>query len=81
MANGNNGNQFRDDEVLVLDQIRDGKIVKNIFPKIGGRLRRAREENDQLSTTMEIIEYDEDLGVVASIQSTLKAPHHRGLLD
>jgi hypothetical protein len=48
MANGNNGNQFRDDEVLVLDQIRDGKMVKNIFPKIGGRLRLAHEENEQL---------------------------------
>jgi hypothetical protein len=40
MANGNNGNQFRDDEILVLDQLRDGKWVKNIFPKIGGSLMR-----------------------------------------
>jgi hypothetical protein len=28
--------------------LRDGKSVKNIFPKIGGRLRLAHEENDQL---------------------------------
>jgi hypothetical protein len=35
MANQTNGNQFRDDEILVLDQLRDGKWVKNIFPKIG----------------------------------------------
>ena len=39
MANGNNGNQFRDDEIIILEQLRDGKMVKNIFPKIGGRLR------------------------------------------
>jgi integrase len=39
MANNNNGNQFREDEILVLEQLRDGKMVKNIFPKIGGRLR------------------------------------------
>jgi len=54
MANGNNGNQFREDEVIILEQLRDGKMVKNIFPKIGGRLRLAHEENDQISITMEI---------------------------
>ena len=48
MANQTNGNQFRDDEILVLDQLREGKSVRNIFPKIGGRLRLAHEENDQL---------------------------------
>jgi len=49
MANENNGNQFRDDEVIILEQLRDGKMVKNIFPKIVGRLRLAHEEDDQLS--------------------------------
>jgi hypothetical protein len=29
--------------------------VRNIFPKIGGRLRLAHEENDQLSITTEFI--------------------------
>jgi hypothetical protein len=43
MANNTNGNQFRDDEIIILDQLRDGKMVKNIFPKIGGRLRLAHE--------------------------------------
>ena len=65
MANGNNSNQFRDDEIIMIDQLRDGKIVKNIFPKIGGRLRLAHEENDQLSVTTEIIKYDENLAVSA----------------
>ena len=37
MANQTNGNQFRDDEIIILDQLRDGKWVKNIFSKIGGR--------------------------------------------
>ncbi len=36
-------------------------MAKNIFPKIGGRLRLAHEENDQLSITTEIIKYDENL--------------------
>ena len=48
MVNETNGNQFRDDEIIILDQLRDGKMVKNIFPKIGGRLRLAHEENAQL---------------------------------
>jgi hypothetical protein len=72
MANQTNGNQFREDEVLVLDQIRDGKIVKNIFPKIGGRLRLAHEENDQPSITTEIIKYDENLAVVRATSTTMK---------
>jgi hypothetical protein len=59
MANNTNGNQFRDDEIIILEQLRDGKMGKNIFPKIGGRLRLAHEENDQLSITTEIIKYDE----------------------
>jgi hypothetical protein len=51
MANQTNGNQFREDEIIILDQLRDGKWVKNIFSEIGGRLRLAHEENDQLSIT------------------------------
>jgi len=72
MANNNNGNQFREDEIIVLDQSRDGKMVKNIFSKIGGRLRPAHEQNDQLSITTEIIKYDENLAVVKSVTSTMK---------
>ena len=72
MASNNNGNQFRDDEIITLDQLRDGKMAKNIFPKIGGRLRLAHEENDQLSITTEIIKYDENLAVVKAVISTTK---------
>jgi hypothetical protein len=71
MAN-NNGNQFRDDEITILEQLWDGKLVKNIFPKIGGRLRLAHEENEQLSITTEIIKYDENLAVVRAITTTMK---------
>ena len=37
MANNSNGNQFREDEIIILDQLRDGKWAKNIFAKIAGR--------------------------------------------
>jgi len=72
MANQTNGNQFRDDEIIILEQLRDGKMVKNIFPKIGGRLRLAHEENDQLSITTEIIKYDENVAVVKSVTTNMK---------
>jgi hypothetical protein len=72
MANNNNGNQFREDEVLVLDQLREGKSVKNIFPKIGGRLRLAHEQNQQISITTEIVRYDEVIAVVRATTTTMK---------
>jgi hypothetical protein len=40
-SNNTHGNQFREDEIIILDQLRDGKWVKKIFHKIGGRLRLA----------------------------------------
>jgi hypothetical protein len=72
MAKNNNGNQFREDEMLVLEQLREGKMVKNIFPKIGGRLRLAHDYNEQLSISTEIIWYDENLAVVKAVTSTMK---------
>ena len=75
VANNNNGNQFREDEIIVLDQSRDGKMAKNIFPKIGGRRRLPHEENDQVSITTEIILYDENLAVVKSVGNVQKCLH------
>jgi hypothetical protein len=72
MANQSNGNQFRDDEIVVLTENRDGKLVKRIHPKIGGRLRLAHEGNEQVSISTEIIEYDENLAVVRATASTMK---------
>jgi hypothetical protein len=63
MANSNNGNQFREDEIVVLTENRDGKLVKSIHPKIGGRLRLAHEQNQQISITTEIIKDDGNLAV------------------
>jgi len=71
MAN-NNGNQFRDDEIITLEQFRDGQLVKSIHPKIGGRLRLAHEQNQQISITTEIIRYDESVAVVKAVTITMK---------
>ena len=72
MANQTNGNQFREDEIIILEQLRDGKMVKSIHPKIGGRLRLAHEQNQQISITTEIIRYDESVAVVKSVTTTMK---------
>jgi hypothetical protein len=72
MANNTNGNQFREDEIIILEQFRDGKMVKNIYPKIEGRLRLGHQANDQLSITTEIIKYDETVAVVRAVRSTMK---------
>jgi hypothetical protein len=68
----NNGNQFREDEIVVLTENRDGKLVKSIHPKIGGRLRLAHEQNQQISITTEVIRYDENVAVVRSVTTTMK---------
>jgi len=47
------------------------------FAKIGGRLRLACEENDQLSITAEIIKYDENLAVVKAVPPTMKGSFQR----
>jgi hypothetical protein len=72
MGNQANGNQFRDDEIVILTENRDGKRVKSIHPKIGGRLRLAHEDNEKLSISTEIIRYDGNLAVVKAVTSTMK---------
>ena len=57
---------------IILEQLRDGKMVKNIYPKIGGRLRLAHEEIDQLSISTEIIKYDENVAVVRAVTTSMK---------
>jgi hypothetical protein len=48
-ASQTDGNQFRDDELIILEDLGDGKMVKYIFSKIGRRLRLAHEGDEQLS--------------------------------
>ena len=77
MANNNNGNQLRDDEIVVLTEKRDRKLVKSLHPKIGGRFRLAHEQNQQISITTEVIRYDENVAVVRSVTTTMKGTFPR----
>lgn len=74
MGNKTNGNQFREDEIVILTHWdkKEEKWVKSIHPKIGGRLRLAHEDNEQLSITSEIVKYDETIAVVKAIASIRK---------
>jgi hypothetical protein len=57
-------NQFRGDEIA--------KIDNSLYPKIGGRLRLAHQENHKLSITTNLIKYDGKVAVVSAISTTSK---------
>lgn len=66
--------QFREDEVAVIrfwDKQRN-EWISNVFPKIGGRLRLAHEQNEAISIETEIYKYDESLAVVIGTCRTAK---------
>jgi len=72
--NGSNGNVFRDDEMVILSHYdkKQGRWVETEYPKVGGRLRLAHEDNEQLSITTEVIQYDGNVAVVKACAKTKK---------
>jgi hypothetical protein len=74
MANKTNGNQFREDEIVILTHWdkREQAWVKSVHPKVAGRLRLAHEDNEQLSITSEIVTYDGNIAVVKVVATTAK---------
>lgn len=67
-------NGFRDDEFVILSHYdkRAGKEVETPYPKVGGRLRLAHEDNDQLSINIEVIQYDQSVAVIKAVVETRK---------
>ncbi|MBF0526030.1 MAG: hypothetical protein HQK56_13145 [Deltaproteobacteria bacterium] len=65
---------FHDDELVTLSHFdkRENRYVSTIFPKIGGRLRLAHEDNQALSITTEIVQYDQSLAVISATVTTSK---------
>lgn len=78
MTNNKNGNQFREDEIVILKHYdkRKGEWVENSYPKVGGRLRLAHEDNESLNVSTEVIRYDESIAVVSAIVETMKGQYH-----
>ncbi|MBW1683144.1 MAG: hypothetical protein JRJ83_17335 [Deltaproteobacteria bacterium] len=74
MENQCSANQFREDEIVIMSHWdkKNGEWVRTVYPKIGGRLRLAHEDNDNLSITTEIIKYDENIAVVRAVSTTTK---------
>ncbi len=74
MENENTNQQFRQEEISYIRRWDKEKneYVTNPFPKIGGRLRLAHEQNEALSIETEIIRYDEKVAVVIATSKTTK---------
>ncbi len=74
MENQKIENQFREDEIALIrryDKQRQ-EWITNVYPKIGGRLRLAHDDNEVLSIETEIVRYDEQIAVVAAMSTTAK---------
>lgn len=69
---------FRDDEIVVMNKWdkREEKWIKTCYPKIGGRLRLAHEQNETISLTTEVVQYDENMAVVKAEAQTIKGSFH-----
>jgi len=65
---------FRDDELVMMSHYdkQAGEQVTTPYPKISGRLRLVHEQNDHLSITTEIVNYDGSVAVVSATATTEK---------
>ncbi len=63
---------FRDDELVLRRQKINGEWVESYFPKVGGRLRVAHEQNERLGIQTEVIRFDETCAVVKATVTTMK---------
>jgi len=74
MSTEKNNNLFREDEIVIMSHVdkRTGEVVTRPYPKVGGRLRLAHEENGSLSISTEIIRYEENVAVVRALATTKK---------
>ena len=69
-----NGNTFRPEELISMRHYdkKNGQWIETDYPKVGGRLRIAHDQNDSISITTEIIKYDGQVAVVKASCTTDK---------
>lgn len=74
MKKQTNGYQFREDDIVIMSHYdkKTGEYVTTVYPKIGGRLRLAHEENDSISINTEIVRSDDSIAVVRAVVTTGK---------
>jgi hypothetical protein len=63
---------FRDDELITRRQKINGEWVESQFPRVGGRLRLAHENNGTLSIQSEVVRLEETYAVVKATATTDK---------
>ncbi|MBF0523881.1 MAG: hypothetical protein HQK56_02155 [Deltaproteobacteria bacterium] len=66
--------QFRDDELVTISRFdkKTNQYTNTIYPKVGGRLRLAHEENQDLTISTEIVSYDQSVAVITATVITTK---------
>ena len=69
---------FREDEIITMSHWdkQTGAEITTPYPKIGGRLRIAHENNDQLSITSKVFSYDGQVAVVVATTTTDKGSYN-----
>ena len=72
-----NGHHFRPEEIISMRRLnrKTGEWSETEYPKVGGRLRIAHEQNDSISITSEVIQYDGQVAVVKAMCSTDKGSY------
>ncbi len=63
---------FKDDELILRKQKVNGEWIESYFPRVGGRLRLAHEQNEQLGIQTEVIRFDETCAVVKATVTSMK---------
>lgn len=69
-----NGNLFRQDELVVLTHWdkEAQKQVETFYPRVGGRLRLAHEDNETLSIQTQVVQYDGSIAIVSATCASTK---------
>ena len=72
-----NGHHFRPEEIISMRRLnrKTGEWSETEYPKVGGRLRIAHEQNDSISITTEVIQYDGKVAVVKALCTTDKGSY------
>ena len=69
-----NGHHFRPEEIISMRHYdkKNGRWSETEYPKVGGRLRIAHSQNNSISITTEVIQYDGKVAVVKASCTTDK---------
>lgn len=72
-----NGHYFRPEEIISIRRHnrKTGEWSETEYPIVGGRLRIAHDQNDSISITTEVVQYDGKVAVVKAMCSTDKGSY------